>query len=96
MSNPRKIPYPKKVLATRLPNMFQSLVIFLFTELIIRPIFPLSYTLSVFRLSKVSTITPKQLSIKRCFNVIVLLCTAETVRLQGLMRTLAWTNFKSI
>ena len=91
MSSPRKIPYPKKVLATRLPNMFQSLVIFLFTELIIRPIFPLSYTLSVFRLSKVSTITPK-----RCFNVIVLLCTAETVRLQGLMRTLAWTNFKSI
>ena len=57
----------------------------------------MSYTPPGFRLCKQSSIiTLKQLSIKRCSNVIVGLCTAETERLQNLMRTLARTNFKSI
>ena len=44
-------------------------------------IIALSYTLSAFRIS-----------IVRYSNVIVLLCTAETERVQYLMRTLARTN----
>ena len=46
------------------------------------------YTPSAFCLCKVNTMTSKQLSTKRCFNVIVLLCTAETERVQGLTRAL--------
>ena len=38
----------------------------------------------------------KQQSTRRCFNIIVLLCTAEIDRVQNLMRTLARTSFKSI
>ena len=45
---------------------------------------------------KVSTITLKQLSTKRCSNIIVLLCTVEIERVQSLMRALARTNFKSV
>ena len=50
------------------------------------------YTLSAFRLCKVKTITSKQLSTKRCSNVFVILCTAETERVQSLMRALAQTK----
>ena len=56
----------------------------------------LSYTLSAFRMRKVRTITSKQLSVKHCSNGIVPLCTAETERVESLMRTLARTNFKSV
>ena len=45
---------------------------------------------------KVSTLTPKQLSAKRCSYVIVMLCTAETERVQSLRRALAWTDFRSV
>ena len=39
----------------------------------------------------------KKTSAKRCFNFIVLLCTAEIENIQGLMKTLArWADFKSI
>ena len=37
-----------------------------------------------------------KVSTKPCSNVIVLLCTAETERVQSLIRALARTNFKSI
>ena len=56
----------------------------------------LSYTFSAFRLRKMSTLTSKQLSAKRCSNVIALLCTAETERIQSLMKKMARTDFKSI
>ena len=58
--------------------------------------FVLSNTLSAFRLRKVSKATSKQHSTRRCSNIIVLLCTVETGRVQSLTRTIAWTNFKSI
>ena len=57
--------------------------------------FALCYALSGFHLCKVSTITSKQLSAKRCSNIIVLLCTDESEKVESLMRTLARTNFKS-
>ena len=57
--------------------------------------FALSYALSGFHLRKVSTITSKQLSAKRCSNIIVLLCTDESEKIESLMRTLARTNSKS-
>ena len=44
---------------------------------------------------KFNTITLRQLSAKPCCNVIVLLCRAETQKVQSLMGTLARTNFKS-
>ena len=43
---------------------------------------------SRFSLRKMSTLTSKQLSAKRCSHVIVLLGTAETVSIQSLMKTL--------
>ena len=44
-----------------------------------------------------STLTSKKIYEKRCSNVIVLLCTAETESLQGLMKARAWwADFKSI
>ena len=54
----------------------------------------LSYSHSAFRPRKVTTIKSKQLSKKRRSNVIVLFCKAERDRVQGLIRTLIWTNFK--
>ena len=53
-------------------------------------------TFCAFRLRKVSSLTSKQLSAKHCSNVIMLRCAAETERVQVLMRTLDWTDFKSI
>ena len=47
-----------------------------------------SYTFSRLSLRKMSTLTSKQLSGKRCSHVIVLLVTAETVSTQSLMKTL--------
>ena len=58
--------------------------------------FALSYTFSAFRQRKMSTVISKQLSTKRCSNIIALLCTVETERIQGLMKKLARTDFKSI
>ena len=58
--------------------------------------FGVSYTLAAFWLPKVSTITSKQLSTKRCSNVFVLLCSTKTERVQSLMKKLARTIFKSI
>ena len=70
--------------------MFKSLVIsFVYLTNHLTNIRILSYTLPAFRQCKVSTITSKQLFTKRCSNVIVLLCTAETERVQNLMITLA-------
>ena len=43
-----------------------------------------------------STLTSNQLSAKRCSNVILLLCTAKTKRVQSLMGTLAWIDLTSI
>ena len=52
--------------------------------------FALSYTLSAFRLRKFSTTTSKQLSTKRCSNVIVLCYFVQLKqRAQSLMRALA-------
>ena len=97
MLSPRKIPRPVYEPALGfLSNRFKSLVIYFvyltnhLTNIHIR------YTLSPFRLWKVSTTTLIQLSTKRCSKVIVLLYAAETERVQSLMRTLARTNFKSI
>ena len=46
------------------------------------PVFALSYTLSAFRQRKVSTKASKEVSTKRCSNVIMLLCTVETERVE--------------
>ena len=58
---------------------------------------PFTIKKSTFCLRKMSALTSKKISEKRCSNVIVLLCTAETESLQGLMKTRAWwADFKSI
>ena len=90
MLSPRKLPCPKKLLVARLFLFFFQICLnpwlfLLFTELIILPIFALSYTLTAFPLCNVTTITSKQLSTKCCSNVIVLLCAAEKERVQSLM-----------
>ena len=51
--------------------------------------FALCYTISAFRLRKIEHTNIKTTLAKRCSNVIVLLCIAETERIQSLMRTLA-------
>ena len=92
--SPKKIPCPPKNPWLRACSWFLSNMFCLLNNHLTN--IALSFTLSVFCLCKDSTITSKQLSAKRCSNVIVLLCTAETERAQSLMRTLARTNFKSI
>ena len=54
-----------------------------------------NYSRSAFCLRTISTVKSKWLSTKRCSNFIVLLCTAETDRVQRIMKTLAWAYFKS-
>ena len=70
-------------------RLYQLFISYLLVILFVYLMFALSYTLTAFRLRKVSTLTSKQLSA-------MLLCTAETERVQVLMRTLAWTDFKTI
>ena len=100
MLSPRKIPSPKKfqlhVCSWFLSNMFKSLVIsFVYLTNHLTNIYNKLYTFCISPVQS-DTITSKQLSATRCSNVIVLLCIAETERVQNLMKTLARTNFKSI
>ena len=54
----------------------------LFTQPIISPMFALNYTFSAFCMHTVNAITLKQLCVKDYSNAIVILCTAETGRVQ--------------
>ena len=98
---PKKNPLPQRnswlsVCSWFLSIMFKSLVIsFIYLTNHLTNIFTKLYTFCISPVQS-STITSKQLSTKRCSNVIVLLCTVETERVQSLMRALARTNFKSI
>ena len=69
-------------------QLYQLFISYLLVILFVYLIFALSYILTAFRLRKVSTLTSKQPSV-------MLFCTAETERVQILMRTLAWTDLKT-
>ena len=75
---------------------FQIKLFKVFHSVVIPSFVILSYTLSALRMYKVSAIPSKQIYTKLCFNAFVLLGTAETERVQSLMRIPTWTNFKSI
>ena len=56
----------------------------------------LSYKFPAFHLLKIQHTNIKTTLCKACSDIIMLLCTAETERVQSLMRTLAWNDSEFI